>query len=67
MTLRTSYADIPAYRTLDGSEIRELCHPAMHGNRNQSLAEAIVEQANRPGCTCTGQARNSTTCSPAAG
>ena len=43
MTLRTSYADIPAWRTLDGSEIRELCHPAMHGNRNQSLAEAIVE------------------------
>ncbi len=43
MTRRTRYADIPAYRTLDGSEIRELCHPAVHGNRNQSLAEAIVE------------------------
>ena len=43
MTRRSRYADIPAYRTLDGSEIRELCHPAVHGNRNQSLAEAIVE------------------------
>lgn len=43
MTLRTAYADIPVNRTLDGSEIRELFHPAMHGNRNQSLAEAIVE------------------------
>ena len=43
MTRRTRYADLPAYRTLDGSEIRELCHPAVHGNRNQSLAEAIVE------------------------
>ena len=43
MTRRTRYADIPAYRTLDGSEIRELCHPAVHGNHNQSLAEAIVE------------------------
>ena len=43
MTVRTEYAAIPPYRTLDGSEIRELCHPAVHGNRNQSLAEAIVE------------------------
>ena len=67
MTRRTSYADIPAYRTLDGSEIRELCHPAMHGNRNQSLAEANVSRGSRPGCTCTAPAKNSTMCSPAAG
>jgi hypothetical protein len=60
MTLRTRYADIPAWRTLDGSEIRELCHPAVHGNRNQSLGK-------RPGCTYTARAKNSTMCSPAAG
>ncbi|MCB1957766.1 MAG: cupin domain-containing protein [Rhodocyclaceae bacterium] len=28
------------YTTLDGSTIRELMHPAVHGNRAQSLAEA---------------------------
>lgn len=41
----THYAEIPAYVTKDGSEIRELLHPTPHGARNQSLAEAIV----RPG------------------
>jgi mannose-6-phosphate isomerase-like protein (cupin superfamily) len=40
--MRTRYDDIPAYRTRDGSEIRELMHPAHHGGRNQSLAEALV-------------------------
>jgi mannose-6-phosphate isomerase-like protein (cupin superfamily) len=45
--MRTRYADIPAYVTKDGSEIRELMHPAHHGNRQQSLAEAIVP----PGAT----------------
>lgn len=43
---RTRYAEIPAYITRDGSEIRELMHPAVHGNRLQSLAEATVA----PGC-----------------
>ena len=38
----TSYSDIQPYITRDGSQIRELMHPAHHGNRNQSLAEAIV-------------------------
>ncbi len=42
MMKRTRYSDIPAYITKDGSEIRELMHPAVHGNRQQSLAEAIV-------------------------
>lgn len=41
-TTRTRYAEIPAYVTKDGSIIRELMHPAAHGNRAQSLAEAIV-------------------------
>jgi len=40
--MRTHYRNIPAYITKDGSEIRELMHPAEHGNANQSLAEAIV-------------------------
>lgn len=44
--VKTRYADRPAYITKDGSEIRELLHPAEHGNRNQSLAEAVVQ----PGC-----------------
>ena len=44
--MKTSYAQIPAYITKDGSEIRELMHPAQHGNRLQSLAEATVA----PGC-----------------
>ena len=41
--MRTRYADIPAYHTKDGSEIRELMHPDRHANRKQSLAEAIVQ------------------------
>lgn len=40
--MKTSYATIPAYATRDGSEIRELMHPSVHGNRAQSLAEALV-------------------------
>ena len=40
---RTRYGEIAPYTTKDGSEIRELLHPAQHpGGRNQSLAEAIV-------------------------
>lgn len=39
---RTRYADIEPYVTKDGSVIRELMHPAVHGNRAQSFAEAIV-------------------------
>jgi len=38
----TRYADQPPFETRDGSEIRELMHPAVHGNRRQSLAEARV-------------------------
>jgi len=44
--MRTSRNDVTPFVTLDGSEIRELMHPEVHGNRNQSLAEATV----RPGC-----------------
>jgi mannose-6-phosphate isomerase-like protein (cupin superfamily) len=40
--MRTTYNEIQPYTTKDGSIIRELMHPAIHGNHNQSLAEAIV-------------------------
>lgn len=33
---------VKPYVTRDGSEIRELMHPSVHGNRSQSLAEATV-------------------------
>ena len=46
MTL-THYADIPVYVTKDGSQIRELMHPAQHGNHAQSLAEATVMPGQR--------------------
>jgi len=45
--MQTRYAEIPAYITKDGSEIRELMHPAHHGNRLQSLAEATVAPGAR--------------------
>ena len=44
---KTRYAEIPAYVTKDGSEIRELMHPAVHGNRLQSLAEATLAPGMR--------------------
>jgi mannose-6-phosphate isomerase-like protein (cupin superfamily) len=40
--MRTRYDGIQASTTKDGSIIRELMHPAIHGNHNQSLAEATV-------------------------
>ena len=45
--MKTRYADIPAYITKDGSTIRELMHPSVHGNRLQSLAEATVAPGER--------------------
>src|SRR5258705_12582571 len=41
--MRSIYHTIVPYVTMDGSEIRELMHPAVHGNRNQSFAEATVQ------------------------
>lgn len=40
--IHTSYNDITPFITKDGSVIRELMHPAVQGNRRQSLAEAVV-------------------------
>ena len=42
MQLLTEYEKIEPYITKDGSIIRELIHPAVHGNSNQSLADATV-------------------------
>jgi mannose-6-phosphate isomerase-like protein (cupin superfamily) len=44
--MKTARERIKPFITKDGSEIRELLHPAVHGNRKQSLAEARV----LPGC-----------------
>ena len=40
--MHSPYDECKEYVTKDGSLIRELMHPALHGNKNQSLAEAIV-------------------------
>jgi mannose-6-phosphate isomerase-like protein (cupin superfamily) len=40
--MHTTYDAIEPYVTKDGSQIRELMHPSIHSNRNQSLAEATV-------------------------
>lgn len=45
--MKTAHRDSPAYITLDGSEIRELMHPSLHGGRAQSLAEATVPPGAR--------------------
>ncbi|MGB5670951.1 MAG: cupin domain-containing protein [Sedimenticolaceae bacterium] len=38
----TRYRNQAPFETKDGSEIRELMHPSVHGNQKQSLAEARV-------------------------
>ena len=45
--MRTQRDDVPPYVTKDGSEIRELIHPSVHGAQNQSLAEAPVFPGQR--------------------
>lgn len=44
---RSQRSQVATYITKDGSEIRELMHPAVHGNRAQSLAEATVAPGAR--------------------
>lgn len=46
MSIQT-YSGTKPYVTRDESEIRELMHPIIHGNANQSLAEAIVQVGNK--------------------
>ena len=45
--MKTSYVDIAAYQTKDGSEIRELLHPGTPAHGRQSLAEAIVQPGRK--------------------
>jgi len=40
--IRSRYAKVRPYTTKDGALIRELMHPAVQGNRLQSLAEAQI-------------------------
>jgi mannose-6-phosphate isomerase-like protein (cupin superfamily) len=40
---RSTRDAVPAFETRDGSTIRELMHPGVHGNVAQSLAEATVD------------------------
>lgn len=47
MTHTTRLASVTPYETRDGSIIRELMHPHLHGNALQSLAEARVPVAAR--------------------
>ncbi len=42
MIKKSEYSNIQPYITKDGSIIRELMHPFVHLNHNQSLAEAII-------------------------
>lgn len=46
-SIKSVYKDIEPYITKDGSIIRELIHPSIHGNKRQSLAEATLPS----GCT----------------
>jgi mannose-6-phosphate isomerase-like protein (cupin superfamily) len=40
---KSEYSKIQPYTTKDGSIIRELFHPNIHGNMQQSLAESTVQ------------------------
>ena len=40
--MKTAYDDVTAFITKDGSVIRELLHPAIHGPGAMSFAEATV-------------------------
>ena len=46
MLLKTEYNRIQPYTTKDGSLIRELLHPSLHGNEKQSLAEATIPEGS---------------------
>ena len=40
--MRQTYASVTPYITKDGSEIGELMHPTVQGNKNHGLAEATI-------------------------
>lgn len=43
----SKYGEVKPYVTQDGSLIRELMHPSVHGNVRLSLAEAVVPAGER--------------------
>lgn len=45
--IKTASGSTVPYTTKDGSIIRELMHPDVHGNARQSLAEAILPAGGR--------------------
>lgn len=45
--MKTRLQQLHSYFTKDASEIRELMHPEVHGNRELSLAEATVQPGAR--------------------
>ena len=47
MIIMSEYKKIQAYETKDGSQVRELMHPEVHGNKMQSLAEATIPVGHR--------------------
>ncbi|MEK6771526.1 MAG: cupin domain-containing protein [Pseudomonadota bacterium] len=49
--MKTAYRDIRPFTTKDGSQIRELMHPAVDCNRQQSLAEAATATSPMSGRT----------------
>ena len=44
--MKTSLHALQPYTTKDGSQVCELMHPAVHGNKKLSFAQAVIE----PGC-----------------
>ena len=48
--LKTSLHEVKPYTTKDGSLIRELMHPEVHGNRNLSFAQAVIEPGSSTMC-----------------
>lgn len=47
MIIKSEYNKIQPYTTKDGSQIKELMHPKVHGNKRQSLAEASIPIGSR--------------------
>lgn len=45
--IQSQYRTITPYATKDGSQIREMMHPNVHGNQRQSLAEATIFPGER--------------------
>jgi len=49
MAIKSEYNKMQPYSTKDGSQIKELTHPEVHGNKNQSLAEACIPRIQSTG------------------